>query len=94
MTRFRVLLLTLLALTVALPAVAETPPASERVGELTLEEKAALTTGATSWETFAVERLGIPAAWMADGPVGLRTGVDYGSLKEKVGSLPVRTRIT
>jgi beta-glucosidase len=51
---------------------AETPPATERVEELTLEEKAALTTGATAWETFAVERLGIPAAWMADGPVGLR----------------------
>ncbi len=48
------------------------PAASARVGELTLEEKAALTTGRNAWETFAVERLGIPAAWMADGPVGLR----------------------
>lgn len=75
MTRFRVLL-ALLAITLCAvstpPIAAQTPPASERVGELTLEEKAALTTGATAWETYAVERLGIPAAWMADGPVGLR----------------------
>ena len=40
------------------------------VGELTLEEKAALTTGQNAWETCAVPRLGIPAVWMADGPVG------------------------
>ena len=74
MTRFRVLLAAFAALHVVLllPAAAETVAATERVGELTLEEKAALTTGATAWETFAVERLGIPAAWMADGPVGLR----------------------
>jgi len=75
MTRFRVSLATLalaLPAVLLLPAAAQTLPATERVDELTLEEKAALTTGQNAWETFEVERLGIPAAWMADGPVGLR----------------------
>ena len=40
--------------------------------QLTLEEKAALCTGATAWTTVAVDRLGIPAIWVADGPHGLR----------------------
>ncbi len=46
--------------------------------ELTLEEKASLVTGKSSWETHDVPRLGIPSVWMADGPVGLRksTGID------------------
>ena len=47
-------------------------PAVDKVDRLTLEEKAALTTGQNSWETFAIPRLEIAAAWMADGPVGLR----------------------
>jgi beta-glucosidase len=74
MTRLRFLLAAFLLINAGLliPIAAQTPPATERVDELTLEEKAALTTGATAWETFAVDRLGIPAAWMADGPVGLR----------------------
>lgn len=52
--------------------------------ELTLEEKAALCTGADNWHTVAVERLGLAQAAVADGPHGLRkervdesfTGVD------------------
>ncbi len=48
---------------------------TQRVGELTLEEKAALMTGRNDWETYAVPRLGIPPAWMADGPVGLRKSI-------------------
>ena len=48
------------------------PTAVEKLGGLTLEEKAAFTTGQNTWETFAVPRLDIPAVWMADGPVGLR----------------------
>ncbi|MFQ5708963.1 MAG: glycoside hydrolase family 3 N-terminal domain-containing protein [bacterium] len=42
------------------------------LGQMTLEEKASLVTGQNGWETRAISRLGIPAAWMADGPVGLR----------------------
>lgn len=58
----------------ALPfsAWGQEPKAVDEVGQLTLEEKAAFTTGQNTWETFAVPRLDIPPTWMADGPVGLR----------------------
>jgi len=42
------------------------------VQQMTLEEKAALCTGATAWTTTAVERLGVPDVWVSDGPHGLR----------------------
>ncbi len=42
------------------------------VGELTLEEKASLCSGADFWTTKAVERLGILSWMMTDGPHGLR----------------------
>ena len=42
------------------------------VAELTLEEKASLCGGADFWHTKAVERLGIPAFMVSDGPHGLR----------------------
>ena len=42
------------------------------VSEMTLEEKAGMCSGADFWHTKAVERLGIPAVMMSDGPYGLR----------------------
>jgi beta-glucosidase len=51
------------------------------LGQLTLEEKAALTVGRDSWTTVPVERLGIPSVWLSDGPTGLRkshSGTDMG----------------
>ncbi|NKY09040.1 glycoside hydrolase family 3 C-terminal domain-containing protein [Cellulomonas hominis] len=45
----------------------------ERVlAELTLEEKAALTSGSDFWHTEGVERLGVPEVMVTDGPHGLR----------------------
>ena len=44
----------------------------ELVQSLTLEEKAGLCSGRDFWRTKAVERLGIPAMMMSDGPHGLR----------------------
>lgn len=42
------------------------------VSELTLEEKASLTSGADFWTTKAIDRAGIPPVMMTDGPHGLR----------------------
>ena len=42
------------------------------IAEMTLEEKCSLLSGADFWHTKAVERLGIPATMVSDGPHGLR----------------------
>lgn len=44
----------------------------EIISNLTLEEKAGLCSGGDFWHTKAVERLGVPAMMMSDGPHGLR----------------------
>ena len=44
----------------------------EIVSQMTLEEKASMCSGADFWHTKAVERLGIPASMVSDGPHGLR----------------------
>jgi beta-glucosidase len=46
--------------------------ASSLLAELTLEEKASLCLGSDFWHTAPVERLGIPAIMVSDGPHGLR----------------------
>lgn len=43
------------------------------VSQMTLAEKAGLTSGKDNWFTKAVERLGVPAVRTSDGPHGLRT---------------------
>ena len=48
------------------------------VSELTLEEKASLCSGADFWHTKAVQRLGIPATMVSDGPHGLRKQAEEG----------------
>lgn len=42
------------------------------IKKMTLEEKAALCTGASPWTTVAIDRLKIPSIAMADGPHGVR----------------------
>ena len=44
----------------------------ELVGKMTLQEKASMCSGADFWHTEAVQRLGIPASMVSDGPHGLR----------------------
>ncbi|MBR0367655.1 MAG: glycoside hydrolase family 3 C-terminal domain-containing protein [Clostridia bacterium] len=48
------------------------------ISQMTLEEKAGLCSGADFWHTKAVERLGIPATMVSDGPHGLRKQDDTG----------------
>lgn len=42
------------------------------IQSMTLEEKCSLLSGATQFSAKGVERLGIPAMWLSDGPHGLR----------------------
>ena len=58
----------------------------ELISKMTLEEKAALCTGASPWTTTPIERLGIPALTVADGPHGVRRVAEPDSLAS--GSLP------
>jgi beta-glucosidase len=44
------------------------------LGQMTLQEKVSLLAGADMWHTVAIERLGIPALKMSDGPNGARGG--------------------
>jgi beta-glucosidase len=46
--------------------------AATLVEQMTLEEKAALASGAAFWTTESIERLDVPSIWFADGPHGLR----------------------
>jgi beta-glucosidase len=52
--------------------------ASSLLAEMTLEEKASLCLGSDFWHTAPVERLGIPAIMVSDGPHGLRRQPDKG----------------
>ncbi|UOE43637.1 glycoside hydrolase family 3 C-terminal domain-containing protein [Agromyces larvae] len=47
-------------------------PAGDLVADLTLAEKASLTSGASFWGTKPVERAGIPGIVLTDGPHGVR----------------------
>ncbi len=58
------------------------------LSQLTLEEKAALTSGSGFWYTVPVERLGIPRIMVSDGPHGLRAQPDGGDHVGLNGSIP------
>jgi beta-glucosidase len=60
----------------------------DRLGELTRDEKVSLLDGADLWRTKAIERLGIPAARMSDGPHGLRVQFEEGDHLGVEGSDP------
>jgi beta-glucosidase len=50
------------------------------IASMTLEEKAALCTGASAWSTTPVERLGVPEMIVSDGPHGIRRVPDIHSM--------------
>ena len=56
------------------------------IANMTLEEKAALVTGESAWTTTPIDRLGVPALLVTDGPHGVRLVPDVHSLGAK--SLP------
>ncbi len=50
------------------------------LAELTVEEKAALCTGVNTWNTVAIDRLGLPSMTFSDGPHGVRRVPDADSI--------------
>ncbi len=50
------------------------------ISQMTLEEKAALCTGATAWNTTPLERLGVPKLSVSDGPHGIRRVADANTM--------------
>jgi beta-glucosidase len=56
------------------------------IAQMTLEEKAALCTGANAWTTTPIERLGVPEMLVSDGPHGVRRVPDVNTMALK--SLP------
>ncbi len=50
------------------------------IHQMTLEEKAALCTGASAWSTTPIERLGVPEMIVSDGPHGVRRMQDVHSI--------------
>ena len=85
----------------AAPARPESLPTSERplmsaapfdvehvLSQLTLEEKASLTSGSGFWWTVPVERLGVPRIMVSDGPHGLRVQPGDADHVGLGGSLP------
>lgn len=49
----------------------------ELIAKMTLEEKASLCSGANSWDTEKIDRVGLPKITMSDGPHGLRRQTGY-----------------
>ncbi|MBL8063707.1 MAG: glycoside hydrolase family 3 C-terminal domain-containing protein [Anaerolineales bacterium] len=56
------------------------------IAQMTLEEKAALSIGASAWSTTPIERLGVPEMIVSDGPHGVRRVPDVHAMA--LGSLP------
>lgn len=56
--------------------------------DLTLEERCLLLGGASTWRTHAIERVGVPAVRMSDGPNGVR-GEGLGARRTPGVSVPV-----
>ncbi len=55
---------------------------SDALERMTVEEKASLVTGASTWKTADVDRLGVPSLVLADGPHGVRLAAEGATSSE------------
>ncbi|WP_125610277.1 glycoside hydrolase family 3 C-terminal domain-containing protein [Specibacter cremeus] len=72
----------------AAPPGRQTRPGAQVVAGLTIEEKAALTSGADFWHTTGIDRAGIPPLLLTDGPHGVRKQVSAGDHLGLADSVP------
>lgn len=61
---------------------------ADLIARMSNEEKAALLSGRNEWETWPLERLGVPSIFLADGPHGLRKQAGAGDHLGLNPSLP------
>ena len=61
---------------------------NEIINKMTLEEKAALLSGKGEWQTWNLDRLGIPSMYCSDGPHGIRKQAGAGDHLGLNPSLP------
>lgn len=91
MKLFRSLLIVCGALPFAAVCAESQPFRSEAaalVARMTLEEKASLCSGGSAWTTKPIERLGIPAITLTDGPHGVRMARPNAGMSGLNNSLP------
>jgi beta-glucosidase len=73
-------------------------PIEQRVSDLlsrmTVEEKAAILSGSGWMESAPIERLGIPAIKMADGPLGVRSWAGSSAITNSVNNAEVKVQTT
>lgn len=75
------------------PAVPVEQRVSDLLRRMTLEEKASMLEGSGWMESMPIERLGIPAIKMADGPMGVRSWAGSSAITSSAGS-PVKVLTT
>ncbi len=56
---------------------------TDLINKMTLEEKAALCTGASPWTTTPIDHLGLPEMTVADGPHGVRRVADVNDFNRR-----------
>jgi len=76
------------------PATPVEQRVADLLGRMTIEEKAAMLSGSGWMESAPIERLGIPAIKMADGPMGVRSWAGSSAITNSVNNPAVKVQST